>query len=630
MVCVCGKGHAFRQQDWDRLKKIAEGNPDENKIGFFGVGFYSVFSICEEPIIMSGNKCMGFYWKGDQLYISKMENVKERDDKIRDLYEEFSTSYSEGGVKTQSKGPKDDWTVFVMDPRDAFKVENVESFGLFLCKCIGFTKSLAHISIAINSNVIMSLGKELLQKTLLPIERLDPWKGGIAKGLMGGVFGSKHLVSPNGIFVLHEITMQKMLISIKTWGNDGTSSHDEDKIEMSVACGNVKVQIAEDFAQRMLRVTKKRPPKETTVQLMFALHSMGLMSKRMACDNENSSTSLRFKNFKNVLYPYPFGGRVFIGFPTHQTTGSSFHVACHVIPTVERESIDFIDADIGIWNQEILSIPGIMSRFLFENFMNSLNEKITAALPKPNRDKLCICPQMSFKIEEEDGAKEKMNDTVRCFEKEAVFAVESLLSSKKTSPIEQVGSILHESFFSRLGGSVPDAGPRVLTSHGIVPSTRARLPKEGVERFIKEAAPMISCYAYEHCKEFYDNDLLSRGLIKHVTFDDLLEEVKVTVFELKEWVELVRWWIALKKKYHGPKNKKAMNMMNKALFSYLSVRFEVSGESKSITMNAFGMFIDPKMIPFNKYSELQSLVPTYCMPLELSTQFNTQEILSLG
>ncbi|CAG8783954.1 533_t:CDS:2, partial [Racocetra persica] len=43
-------GFAFRQQDWDRLKRIAEGNLDEQKIGAFGVGFYSVFSICEEPL----------------------------------------------------------------------------------------------------------------------------------------------------------------------------------------------------------------------------------------------------------------------------------------------------------------------------------------------------------------------------------------------------------------------------------------------------------------------------------------------------------------------------------------------------------------------------------------------------
>ncbi len=38
---VENNGEVFKITDWSRLKKIAEGNPDETKIGAFGVGFYS-------------------------------------------------------------------------------------------------------------------------------------------------------------------------------------------------------------------------------------------------------------------------------------------------------------------------------------------------------------------------------------------------------------------------------------------------------------------------------------------------------------------------------------------------------------------------------------------------------------
>ena len=84
-------GIVFRDEDWNRLKKIgsfnffvvvsfpvdfypAEGNPDEEKIGAFGVGaftsyslhflavlasnpgFYSLFSVTEEPFVTSGGE----------------------------------------------------------------------------------------------------------------------------------------------------------------------------------------------------------------------------------------------------------------------------------------------------------------------------------------------------------------------------------------------------------------------------------------------------------------------------------------------------------------------------------------------------------------------------------------------
>lgn len=65
---VTNDGHPFRPADWKRLKSIAEGNPDETKIGAFGVGFYSVFEVCDEPLIRSGREALAFYYKGNTLY----------------------------------------------------------------------------------------------------------------------------------------------------------------------------------------------------------------------------------------------------------------------------------------------------------------------------------------------------------------------------------------------------------------------------------------------------------------------------------------------------------------------------------------------------------------------------------
>ena len=71
-VTVKNDGDAFSDADWNRVKNIASGNPDESKVGFFGVGFYSVFSLAEEPKIVSGDRSLGFFWKGDQLFVSRV------------------------------------------------------------------------------------------------------------------------------------------------------------------------------------------------------------------------------------------------------------------------------------------------------------------------------------------------------------------------------------------------------------------------------------------------------------------------------------------------------------------------------------------------------------------------------
>ena len=39
-VLYRNNGLPFRPQDWARLRKIAEGNPDETKVGAFGVGVH--------------------------------------------------------------------------------------------------------------------------------------------------------------------------------------------------------------------------------------------------------------------------------------------------------------------------------------------------------------------------------------------------------------------------------------------------------------------------------------------------------------------------------------------------------------------------------------------------------------
>ncbi|KAI5995734.1 histidine kinase-like ATPase, partial [Pisolithus marmoratus] len=91
-------GITFRDEDWSRLRKIAEGNPDEEKIGAFGVGFYSLFSVTENPFVSSGGHGMQFYWKDnkDQLHVRRGDPaIKGNSDHVDDVRNDIARTRSD-------------------------------------------------------------------------------------------------------------------------------------------------------------------------------------------------------------------------------------------------------------------------------------------------------------------------------------------------------------------------------------------------------------------------------------------------------------------------------------------------------------------------------------------------------
>jgi hypothetical protein len=64
-IRAINNGLIFNETDWKRVAAIAEGNTNVESVGQFGVGFFSVFSFSEEPIIASGNEYMAFVWRDD-------------------------------------------------------------------------------------------------------------------------------------------------------------------------------------------------------------------------------------------------------------------------------------------------------------------------------------------------------------------------------------------------------------------------------------------------------------------------------------------------------------------------------------------------------------------------------------
>eukprot|EP00834_Sanchytrium_tribonematis_P003847 NODE_165_length_14629_cov_0.605231.p1 type:complete len:1485 gc:universal NODE_165_length_14629_cov_0.605231:5671-1217(-) len=329
-------GAAFSEADWDRLRKISEGNPDETKIGFFGVGFYSLFSLCEEPFVSSGKKFMGFFWKGDQLFT-----------RVGDL--PHATELAENGNRM---------TIFTLVLREPMSFPDTKDFTKFLCRSMMFTTNLIGTEIFFDESKVITLKKAVAPS--LPM-------------------ANSHMASENNFFKASEILYHPIQLSVSYfpvrrslkssilstfWGTKIDSSVLDFESEIKLVkfyrlCScRLATKVSKDFVTKYYRMTKKQPPNFPAVNFLYSTYSESIASS----DEDN------------VLSDYnPRFGKIFIGFPTFQTTGCKVHLYSQFIPTVEREQIDFVDSHLRMWNLELLSIAGKIFRCAYESELQKLS-----------------------------------------------------------------------------------------------------------------------------------------------------------------------------------------------------------------------------------------------------------------
>ncbi|RHZ75365.1 hypothetical protein Glove_216g186 [Diversispora epigaea] len=535
-------GFAFRSEDWDRLKKIAEGNPDEQKIGAFGVGFYSLFSVCEEPFVSSGGQGMAFYWKGDQLFAKRA--VINQEDMT--------------------------WSTFLMDMREKSEFPNTDDFGRFLATSLGFTENLREVFVFFNKKCMMHIKKKMA----------TPRPMNIPPGLNAS--------SPQKMFVLKSVDVRQVQLDVErlliqkkglfTKSND--FQKEETSIFLRVATGHLDVQITKAFSNEMERTTKKKPPSKTAIQMIFTGY-----------DEHNSSSDRNEKIseiFKNLL-PYPEQGRIFIGFPTHQTTGCSSHLAARLIPTVERESVDLVDKTLAVYNTEMLCLAGILCRILYEDEMAQISKLYNEIV------------HSSIKSEEDEAIKASRE----YFEKKAAHAL-SHYTFKNSTPNILVGKIAEFQFLNCATQPIS-----ILTTRGVKSINLARLLDPGMEAFIK-TVPVVPKIMVEQCDTIIKKAKDVMKVLKEISLNDLYEELQNRTLTKEETVALMKWWISYCIK---EKPKSLADEINKIL---LLIVLQI--DQSILQMSNFKYFLNLKVIP------LECDVPPDVLPHVITRSFKNDEL----
>ena len=582
-------GDVFQASDWARLKKIAEGNPDETKIGAFGVGFYSVFSECEEPFVSSGKEALAFYWKGDALFT-----------KSRQLQDgQFSN------------------TTFVLPNRNRDSpIPNLISLCRFLASSLTFV-GLDRIELWLDEWKLMTLNKknalpidvqipkEVTRKTrdgLMQVNSLTreasqldahwlkavEWNtksfaqsivessGSIAKGVQSSqsLRSFFHRLAPG---VSNSAVMERLAKEER----EAQQRISEDLMGESIATlfvhvnrASVKTLVNPKFATELERATKKPPPKSTTISLLSASYDESKASSTASLLQASSAAKI-FDSF----VPVNGKGRIFIGFTTNQTTGLNVHISTpSVIPTVERESIDLNNRYVRTWNVDLLHVAGIIARIAWGDEMTTIQNKLTRAAQSSGRKKI-------------------MREDVASVLPEALHLHESFNWSE-TTPSSEVGTLIEEAFWT-CNQKVAIA---ILSNRGVFPASQVRLESEGLD-FVEYLPSLPAALADAGLIQ----KLIHYGVVTEVTVSDIKSELESKALNAIQLRQFLAW---LLQKVHI--NEVDTTVARSLLSVAVANDDDEDGKSKLIVLGEMTGFLNSSRIPASMP------LPPYVLPYKFT------------
>lgn len=585
-LLISNNGLPFSEKDWARLKRIADGNPDETKIGAFGVGFYSVFDDCEEPFVSSGNQAMAFYWKGNGLYTRRLD---------------------------LGETPNKD-TTFVLDYRnDTSPIPSLMQLCQFLSSSLTFV-SLQEIELLLDDWSLLRLSKKTAPGVNVPIPRDIETK--TAEGLMKVTGITQEIAqvdaawmrivewNPNAsLFRLDNL--RDTTSSLRSFFSKFTGQTGQDKpanvqqterpeepsnmatmvtatVFLHINTASIQPSISSSLSKELERATRKPPPKRATIAILTPSYDANIASGASVSQSEILASILPSK-----------AGRVFIGFPTQQTTGLNAHVSApSVIPTVERESIDLNTRYISKWNLEMLRAVGVVCRIAWSAEMSTIKTKIAAKLP-PSRSKI---------------RKEDIVDVLP----EAIHTANQFVFREST-PSSVLGQTIEDAFWM----CNKNASIEILSTCGVIPSHQTRIAPKDLS--FMDSIPALPDDFVNNAKEFVER-LTSFGLVTEITVSDIKRELESSTLRSGQIVEFLTW--LGRKTTSGQLDKLSVQSLLRVAVANDE---DKDGQSTRLIIFAdIANFLNPQRIP----ADLP--LPSTVMPFRFTKALTKHELEGLG
>ena len=590
-LLVTNNGKPFTENDWARLKRIAEGNPDETKIGAFGVGFYSVFAECEEPFVSSGNEAMAFYWKHNSLFTRRLQIPIDRSSEetsfvldyrndtsavppLLSLAQFLANSLTFVGLETIEL-ILDDWTLLSLSKKSAPSVEVAIPKDIETKTSDGYMKirSVEQQVAQIDGSWMKIISWKLPNNAQ---NRSDDQRGSEA-GPSLRTFFSRLAGGPASSRESQKPSVPDSQIS-QDWTEKVSRT-----IFLHTYTASIKTLISSNFSSELERATKKPPPKSPHLSILTAPYQSLDQDAKPGSSKDIFATVLPTKS-----------GRIFIGFPTHQTTGLSAHVSApSVIPTVERESIDLNARWVRTWNIEMLRIAGIVCRVAYVTEMMTIRQSIRDMISKSGKSRIRL-------------------EDVKSVLPEAINTAKNF-SFRESTPAAQTGQTIEDSFWT----CTKTASVDILSTNGVLPTHQVRIaPKELT---FMEGIPVVPEQLATEAKTFVDK-LIDFGLLTEITVSDIRTALETTPLSTTQVGEFLDW--IGKQHAKGQLDKGTV----KSLLSVAVASDGVEGaeNTKILMLGTMQYYLNPSRIP------VEMPMPPSVMPFKYTKSLPKGTLDALG
>ncbi|CCM02906.1 uncharacterized protein FIBRA_05020 [Fibroporia radiculosa] len=599
-------GMSFRDEDWNRLKKIAEGNPDEEKIGAFGVGFYSLFSVTEEPFVTSGGQWMGFYWK------DKKDQLFARRGKL-------------------PSADTDVWTTFEMSLREPAPIPRAFDLTRFLASSLTFMTHLREVSVFLDDRRISRLNKNAgspnsvgipqglknlslrgimqvkdIQTTPLSIKtELIRWvymsgserKSTVVVSKPTPAVGSGSFFSSLFASLSGTSTPQRPVTPLQpVSANDADSTEIiESSVTLSVFTAEVMVKIDQKLRRELNRATKKNPPTSMRLELIYT----GKDEYDASIEEDKKQPEMTGSVFQGLRADIEGVGaaKIFIGHATGQTTGIAGHIAARFIPTVERESIDLMDRTVAVWNEELLYVGGFLARAAYELEMANLRRLWNGAADSE-----------SLRVP---------SDTVQAWLRGRGLHLLKFFTFHHSTPSSLVSTKLEAAFFA----SAPNQPFPIISSTGIRNVVDVRIQDQVFSEFLKELPTLPEDVVNGAPKMI--SSLRSRGMIKEIEFMDVLHELRARPLSETEIVACFKWWLTMQSQ-SVPQNLVQIRseLLNAAV---LILGDRDADDAKIVPMSAIQTLLNVRGMP-GAIIPTDGPLPPHLLPVSISKQFDHSKL----